>query len=285
MKVAVTGATGRVGRAVLAELGATGDYHTWAISRSLPAPGSAHRSLLVDLTDAGAVYGSLAGADAVIHLAAHPNLLHHPGERVFTNNTAACAHVVAACAALGIRRVVYASSIAVYGLDYRTRRGNVAALPVDESLGAMPRGWYALSKWVGEEIFTAAAAEHDLEVASLRISMIVGPDEYATRGQPLDDRSATGTLWSYVDSRDVAQATRQALQHLHELGAGNHAFNVGASDALCREPLGEVIPRFAPHLAPLARSLTGTTPAYGIAKAERQLGYTPRHSWRTVLSP
>ncbi|HEX2514441.1 MAG TPA: NAD(P)-dependent oxidoreductase [Chloroflexota bacterium] len=283
-KVVVTGASGRVGRAVLAELANAGDYEVWAVDRTLPPPGSAGRSLLVDLSDAGSVYGALAGADAVIHLGAYPSTAHHPGEQVFTNNSAATAHVSAACGALGIRRVVYASSITTYGLEEQTRQGKVQALPLDESLGPAPDDFYALSKWVGEEIFTLGAQEHGLHVASLRIALVVGPDEYAERGHPRGERDASAGLWAYVDSRDVAQAARLALEHLDDLGTGNHPFNVGAGDAHSEAPLSEVIPRFVPALAPLAAGLSGTSPAYGIEKARRLLGYAPRHSWRTELS-
>jgi nucleoside-diphosphate-sugar epimerase len=218
MKIAVTGASGRVGRATLQELNDSG-HIAWALDRTLPPPGLAQRSLLVDLSDAGAVYGSLAGADAVIHLGAYPSTAHHPGEQVFANNTAACANVAAACTALGITRIVYASSITVYGLDWQARnvgKGGLTTLPADESTPKRPDDFYALSKWVGEEIFTLAAQEHGLHVASLRIALVVGPDEYDRR-------------------------------------------------------------------APLTTHLTNATPAYSIAKAHSQLGYTPKHSWRDAL--
>ncbi|HXI19005.1 MAG TPA: NAD(P)-dependent oxidoreductase [Chloroflexota bacterium] len=291
MKVAVTGAAGRVGRAVLAELKGAGEmgsgdgrekapYEVWALDRTVPPAGLARRSLLVDLKDAGSVYGALAGADAVIHLGAIPNTQHHPGEQVFTNNTAASSHVAAACRALGISRVVYASSITVYGLDWHARNGGLSALPADESVSVHPDDFYSLSKWVGEEIFTMAGQEHGLHVASLRIAFVVGEDEYATRGGPREERDASGGLWSYVDARDVALAARLALEHLDELGRGNHPFNVGAAEAHSRLPLRDVIARFTPELAPLAASLTGSETAYSIEKARQLLGYQPRHSWR-----
>src|SRR5262245_29775325 len=141
-RVAVTGAPGRVGRAVLADLVAAGGYEVWAIDRTLVPPEGASRSLLVDLADAGSVYGALAGADAVIHLGAYPSTAHHPPEQVFVNNTSACAHVAAACGALGIKRVVYASSITTYGLEYQARHGGIATFPADESVGQYPDDFY-----------------------------------------------------------------------------------------------------------------------------------------------
>ncbi|MBI3971688.1 MAG: NAD(P)-dependent oxidoreductase [Chloroflexi bacterium] len=282
MKVVVTGASGRIGRAVLAELREAGGCEVWAADRTLPPPNTAQRALYVDLTDPGAVYATLAGADAVIHLGAYPNIAHHPGEHVFVNNTAACANVAAACAAFGIERVVYTSSITVYNLAHQARHGGITRLPADESIGHHPSNFYALSKWVGEEIFTLAAQQHGLHVASLRPSLVVGPDEYDVRGRPRTDRNASANLWSYVDSRDVAQMARLALEHLDALGPGNHPFNAGAADALAEAPLAKIIPRFIPELAGLAQDLTGTRPAFGIEKAQRLLGYTPRYSWRTI---
>ncbi|HLH73688.1 MAG TPA: NAD(P)-dependent oxidoreductase [Chloroflexota bacterium] len=283
MKVAVTGAAGRVGRAVLNELKNAADYTVWSLDRVLPAEEMAERRLFVDLSNAGSVYAALAGADAVIHLGAYPSLAHHPAEHVFVNNTAACANVAAACKALGIRRVVYASSVTIYGLGWQARNGRITTLPVDESLGPHPENAYALSKWVGEEIFELASREFGLQVASLRPSLVIGPDEWATRGQPRDANGANG-LWGHVDSRDVALAARLALEHLDELGPGNHPFNVNAAIVHATRPASALIPEFLPELAPLAHSLSGLATVYGIEKARRLLGYEPRHSWQTAIS-
>ena len=92
-------------------------------------------------------------------------------------------------------------------------------------------------------------------------------------------------MWGYVNSRDVAQLARLALEHLDELGAGNHPFNAGAGDAQSAEPLSEVIPRFIPEVADLARGLSGARPGFSIEKAQRLLGYAPKYSWRTELRP
>jgi nucleoside-diphosphate-sugar epimerase len=281
LKIAVTGAAGRIGRMTLRELKEAGGHTVWALDRALPPPGLANRALLVDLADAGSVYGALAGADAVVHLGAYPSVAHHPAEHVFVNNTAACANVAAACRALGIRRVVYASSVTIYGLAWQIKHGGIAALPADESIGAHPQNAYALSKWVGEQLFALAGEEWGLQTASLRPTLVIGPDEYATRGQPRE--RALGGLWGHVDARDVAQAARLAVERLDDLGPGNHGFNVNAAIAHSRRPLAEVIPQHAPELAHLAGTLSGLETAYSIAKARRLLGYAPRYSWQTEL--
>lgn len=277
MIVAVTGGAGRIGRATLAELARAG-HEAWSLDVTLPPAGLARRSLLVDLTDAGDTFGAINGADAVIHLGAHASEAHHVRQRVYSNNATATANVVAACIALGIRRVAYASSITVYGLDWQARHGGIRALPVDESCGTRPDDFYALSKLAGEEVVALGAREHGLHGASLRIAMVVGEDEYGTRGHPRDEGDASGGLWSYVDARDVAQAARLAAERLGDLGEGHHVFNVGAADSHTRRPVGEVIARWVPDLAAMAHGFEGTP--FSIARASAVLGYAPRHSWR-----
>jgi nucleoside-diphosphate-sugar epimerase len=279
MKVAVTGGAGRIGRATLQELKEHG-HTVWSLDRVLPPGGMAGRALYVDLSDAGSVYGALSGADAVVHLGAFPSTAHHSAEHVFVNNTAACANVAAACKAFGIKRVVYTSSITIYGMG-RLARAGLTSLPIDESLSHQPQGAYPLSKWVGEEIFTLAAEESGLQTASLRPSLVVGPDEWQTRGQPRD--RAESFPWAHVDSRDVALAARLALEHLDELGPGNHPFNVNAAISHTRRPPAELLREHQPELARLAESLDGLEAVYSIEKARRLLGYQPRYSWQTEL--
>lgn len=282
MNIAVTGAAGRIGQMVLRELKEMGGHTVWALDRILPPPGVADRALFADLTNPGQVYAGLAGADAVVHLGAYPNLNHHPAEQVFANNTAACANVAAACKALGIRRLVYTSSVTIYGLEWQAHHGMIRAFPLEESLAAHPRNAYALSKWVGEEIFALAGQEAELQTASLRPSLVIGPGEWPTRGQPRDHASAG--FWGHVDARDVALAARLALEKLDELGPGNHPFNVNAAIVQARRPAAELVAEHFPELAPLARSLDGHATIYGIGKARRVLGYEPRYSWQTELA-
>ena len=60
-------------------------------------------------------------------------------------------------------------------------------------------------------------------------------------------------------------------------------FFVGAADALATAPLAELMPQFLPGSADLAAGLTGTSPAFSIAKARELLGWEPKRSWRTEL--
>jgi hypothetical protein len=57
-------------------------------------------------------------------------------------------------------------------------------------------------------------------------------------------------------------------------------FFVAADDALAREPLATLFPRFHPGSERAAASLTGPQSPLSSAKAKRVLGYQPQHSWR-----
>ena len=113
MRIAVTGSSGRIGRYVVRELVAA--EHSVVGLDVAPGAEPGCRYLRVDLTDAGQVYGALAGVQAVVHMGAWAHAGAVPDTRTYGDNTAGTFNVFQACADLGIRRVVSASSNQVYG--------------------------------------------------------------------------------------------------------------------------------------------------------------------------
>ena len=99
MHIAVTGAAGRIGRYVVRDLLAAG--HSVQGIDAVAGSG-----LQVDLTDAGQVYGALAGADAVVHMGAWANAGMVPDARTYGDNTAGTYNVFQACADLSAARRV-----------------------------------------------------------------------------------------------------------------------------------------------------------------------------------
>jgi len=100
----------------------------------------------------------------------------------------------------------------------------------------------------------------------------------------LDDPALSApALFNYLDARDAADFVLALLAGMDSI-PNAQTFFVGAADALARQPLAELIPLFYPGTEHAAASLTGTSPAFSIAKAERLLGWTPRRSWRTELA-
>ena len=137
MRIALTGATGKLGSVALRELRAAGHDVTGFDAVGARASGFVQ----VDLTDYGQVIDALGGVDrtapfdAVVHLAAIPA----PGLRTdvatFHNNMPATFNVFWAAARLGIRRIVYASSETVLGLPFDVPPPYI---PVDEEYPPRP---------------------------------------------------------------------------------------------------------------------------------------------------
>ncbi|HVX65857.1 MAG TPA: NAD(P)-dependent oxidoreductase [Bryobacteraceae bacterium] len=157
--ILVTGAQGFLGRAVCAALGRAG----------LPFAGTDVETC--DLTDAAAVAQVFraGGIDTVIHLAA---LLATASEadpvRAMRVHAAGSANLFEAAAGTGTKRVVYASSMSVYGAV-----GSGAAL--DERAPAAPDSVYGASKRYVEICGAAAAKRAGFRFTALRIASLVGP--------------------------------------------------------------------------------------------------------------
>jgi nucleoside-diphosphate-sugar epimerase len=111
-RVAVVGASGFLGRAVLDALLRRGALCT-AVSRRPPTPtGPSMRSHAADLLDPESLVDALVGMDAIVHAASYTG---SDPDRYEQTNTAGTANLVAAAAHLGIDHVIYLSTIGVYG--------------------------------------------------------------------------------------------------------------------------------------------------------------------------
>ena len=171
MRVAVTGASGRLGRATVLALRDRGLSVVGIDNR--PIEGGASPHIQADLSDLGQTYGALAGADAVIHLAAIPGPEGLPPEVVYATNVIITFNVFEAAATLGIRRVVNASSVSALGFPWQHRWSEPLYLPIDEAHPLLPQDCYGLSKANGEEIAAAYCRRGAGSAASLRFSTIL----------------------------------------------------------------------------------------------------------------
>jgi nucleoside-diphosphate-sugar epimerase len=165
MKVAITGASGGLGRTVQARTPA--EWQARLIDRRDAGVNSADFHCL-DLADLDALKRALEGVDAVIHLAAIPSPYHGNDEQIFRANVQGTYNLMLACEAHGIGRIVYASSICFYGLLFRREFMMPAYLPLDEEHPSRPQDGYSLSKRIGEEIMRAYVERAGGAVASLR---------------------------------------------------------------------------------------------------------------------
>jgi len=281
MRVVVTGAAGRLGRAVMARAQESG-IETVGVDRIASVGQGQRQTIVTDLCDLGQVCGALAGADAVIHLAAIPAPVGYPPEVVFRNNVLGQFNVYEAAAILGIRRVVEASSVSALGFPWQHRWSEPLYLPIDEQHPLLPQDAYGLSKAVGEDIAAAYCRRTGGSAASLRFSTIVDADGYrrfvdGVRARPGD---VAPVLWSYTDLRDAAEACVLALTAPFE---GHQPLFIVADDTSSDLATDVLLERYFPAVPRRPGDRPARWPLIDGTRATEVLRYHPRYRWQAAL--
>jgi nucleoside-diphosphate-sugar epimerase len=281
MKICVTGASGRAGRAVVADLMAHG-HHVISTDLRKPVPSDLGEPefLIADLTDYGQAVEVLTGAEAVVHLANIPAPGIHTPAVTFHQNMMMNYNVFTAAAHVGLSRVVWASSETTLGLPFDEPPRYA---PIDEDHYPVPTSSYALSKVASETIATHIAQWSQIPFVALRFSNILGPAEYTSDFPKAQANPAARkwNLWGYIDERDAAAACRLALT---AAVSGSEPFIIAAADTVMTRPSAELMAEVYPGV-PLTREVPGTTTLLAIDRAREVLGFEPEHSWRDHISP
>ncbi len=275
-KIVVTGGSGKAGRAVVRDLVDHG-YEVLNVDVAPPKE-SISPFLRADITNLGETYEVLAGAEAVVHLAAIPAPGRETEEVTFRTNITSTYNVFAAAIALGLQRIVWASSETTLGLPFD--REKPAYAPIDEDHPLYPESSYALSKVLMEEMARQMNRWSGIPIIGLRFSNIMEPHDYQRfPGFWKDATLRKWNLWGYVDARDVAQSCRLGLEADIQ-GAEN--FIIAAGDTVMnrtnRELMAEVFPG-----VPLREDVGDFDTLLSVDKARKLLGYAPQYSWRAQV--
>jgi UDP-glucose 4-epimerase len=186
------------------------------------------------------------GVDRVFHLAAMisvPLSMEQPLECVRLNATGTL-KVLQAAANQGVRKLVLASSAAIYGDD--------PEVPKREDMTPDPRSPYAVTKLDGEYYCDLFRRERKLETACLRFFNVFGPRQnprsayaaavpiFITRalaGEPLQIHGDGGQTRDFVHVVDIAAALDFVSLHTEAAGV----FNCGYGSAISIRSLAERI--------------------------------------------
>ena len=277
-RVCVTGASGKAGRAVVADLREHG-YDVLATDAVVSREDRDEGMLRADLTDYGQAVEALsqAGADAVVHLANIPAPGLSTPAVTFNSNITMNFNVFQAAAALKLDRVVWASSETTLGLPFDTPPRYA---PVDEDHYPVPTSTYALSKVASETVAGHIAQWSGLPFIALRFSNIMAPEDYQRFAEFQDDPHARKwNLWGYIDQRDVALSCRLALEADAGAVTGNPAFIIAAADTVMNRPSAELLAEVFPGVR-LTRDVGESGTLLAIDRAREVLGFHPEHSWR-----
>lgn len=170
MKVALTGATGYTGSRLLAALERRGDTVSALARPSATPPGSpATRVVVGDLADRRALDALVAGADAVIHVAAVYRTAGHSEQYYRDVNVGGTERLLEAAARAGAARFVHTSTVGVHG--------HVSQPPADETAPFAPGDVYQETKAEAERLALEFHRRRGLPVAVVRPAAIYGPGE------------------------------------------------------------------------------------------------------------
>ena len=291
MRVVVTGGSGRLGQYVVREL-FTHAHHVSSLDcikpRECPAP-----TYIVDLNKIHSLVEHFKNADAVVHLARIRFPYTESGfdaatqkwqfadlagdaER-FNQNLAITNNVLAAAEAVGVKKVICGSSLAVYGFYYPSTALVPDYLPVDEIHPLRPQDPYGLTKLIGEKLCGALNQKSGIAVTSLRFSGIYTeahrPMLLERKNNPL--ARGTGALWSYIDARDAARACRVALEA--DL-SGHQVFNIAATSNLVGRPIDELAERYLAAVKDRRAELNANGSGYSVTRARDLLGFEAKLS-------
>jgi nucleoside-diphosphate-sugar epimerase len=285
-KVLVTGAGGLLGREVVAALAGRCEVVGLDLIRGEPDI----MWHVGDVTDRSLVERAAAGCDAVVHVAAIPNVVSGTGTDIMRVNVVGTWNVFDAALGAGARRAVLCSSDSVVG--FTVLQGQMVPpqyLPIDEAHPLRPTDPYALSKKLAESVAESFACR-GLEAVALRPVFIAHPQSRVEiEARARDPRgyrpgqaggaqpAAGGVVWHHVDPRDAARAFRLALEL--EMGSSRfESFFISANVTLCPEPTLERLGAWLQGPLPPIREPApwGTNPhapLYDLRRAREILGF------------
>lgn len=173
MRVLVTGGTGFSGKSLVLRLLRAGhevvalDYKEGLRTDELRQAGAT--VILGSVTDPEIVKRAVRGVEVVHHLAAAFRELSVPPAHYDAVNVGGTRNVLEAAIAAGVRRFVYCSTCGVHG--------NVAAPPADEESPISPADYYQRTKYMAEPLIQKAVAAGRIEALTLRPAAIYGPGD------------------------------------------------------------------------------------------------------------
>jgi nucleoside-diphosphate-sugar epimerase len=293
--ILVTGSTGFIGRPLCRELLEAGASVRGASREAGPHPvPGVERAQVADSLDRRAVRAAVAGADAVVHLAARVHVMRErstdPLAEFRRANVASTALLAEEAASAGAGHLVFASSVKAVG------EGNTTAWTEDTT--PAPVDPYGRSKLEAELALRAAAERHGLRASMLRFPMVYGPGmkgnmlrlfALVDRGVPLPF-AAVDNRRSLLYVGNLVAAVRAMLRHPSEgatpyFVSDGHDLSLASLLRLIGTALGKParlvpVPQALLRLllpAGQAQRLIGslTVDASGLTRAT---GYRPPHS-------
>jgi len=291
VKVLVTGGGGQLGKYVVEEL--KKDHEITILDLVKPRDNQ-HQFIEANLAHFEDVKRALEDTQAVIHLAAIPI---DTGEvhKIWQTNVTGTFNLLEAAAQSNTKKIVAASSIDAYGFEFWSKPFTPDYFPLDEKHPCKPDDSYGMSKMIGEKLCYGYSRRYGTLIICLRLATILYPGSQEAEHwvsevenpefYMLPDRvQFKDSIWAYVDARDAAQAFRLSLEKLGDYDLGYGIYNIGARDIFSQVDSLELIKRYYPDVKMILNEegflLDKKKALFDITKAQKDLGYEPKFTWR-----
>jgi UDP-glucose 4-epimerase len=305
MRALVTGGAGFIGSHLARRLLADGhdvsvvDNESTGRRENVPAGARYARA---DVTRPAELEPAFArGVDAVCHIAGQVSILRSFSDPVadLRTNVEGTLNVLRMCLKYRVPRLVYASSMTIYG-DCQT-------VPTPETAPCRPGSYYGITKHAAERYVHATAARPDLgqelRVTSLRMYSVYGPVQaldnpyqgvlgiflgHILRGEPLTICGDGEQTRDFVYIDDIVEGWARALDSPASWGG---VFNLGSGRSLSINQLAERALAACGHspggyevLRAPARAGEQRSVQADISRARAVLGWEPRADFDAGLA-
>jgi nucleoside-diphosphate-sugar epimerase len=221
--------------------------------------------------------------DTIIHCSAIlvPESQQNPYE-AFKINAEGTVNVLEAARLKDIKRVIYMSSIRVYG--------NMVYEPIDEDHPKNPVEFYGVTKLFGELYGFNYERNYGIEFIAFRPSMIYGPKrttgnvihklivEYAINGKPFKMPYGGDTKYDFIYVKDCAEAVYLALEAKH---LEHKVFNLASGKSISLQEFVKIVKKFIPNASiELGPGLLPNEPLRGTidnTRIKKILGWEPQY--------
>ncbi len=233
--------------------------------------------------------------DPVVHLAAMLTAgCDRDPEAAMAVNVGGCFNVLEAAREHGLRPVVIASTIGVYG------RG--LPQPIVENMATEPDGWYGLTKIMCEQLGLLYSRRHGLDFRATRFAAVTGAGRVAVGSASLftsliPERAALGQPYDIEVSEDTSYPVvylKDAVEALYRLATAEKAprriYNVASGNVVVSEMVAyikKLIPgaRFTFKPDPVIMQVISGYKEWtiGCRAIEEDLGWKPAYAVREMV--
>lgn len=254
-RILVTGGAGFIGSHIVERLQAGGD-----VPFVLDNESTGSRANLPP--DVAFVYGDVSreadvaavfarGVDVVLHIAGQASIrqsFNNPTHDLDVN-TRGTINVIQQCLAHRVPRLIFASSMTIYG--------HPDIVPTPETAPAVPVSYYGITKYAAERYVHVAAARTDLDfdfnVTALRMFNVYGERQSLTnayqgvfaifmgnvlRGEPITIHSDGEQARDFVHISDVVRAWVEAIDNPASYG---QSINIGSGSSVSVNQLCDIV--------------------------------------------